>query len=600
MTFSDDYNRLQLAVEAAGLDLWENNLVTGKVTHHASRTFQELGYSKEDFCDELSFWLEIVHPDDRPAIDAALAAYRDGLAENYRAEFRLRSSSGVWVWYANYGKVMSGTDGDGEHRFIGVTFNINERKQREEELARVNQLLLLQNQQLDQMNNHLEQLSTTDPLTKLCNRRAVNERLQRLVNTEGMRSGLLFVDLDNFKKTNDLYGHDVGDILLCQVAQRLQTCVDSNDMIARFGGDEFVLLIRAPENDERLLREYLESICQFVLGILAQPYIIGDLLLYSYGSIGVACYPEDGWSVEELTKRADIALYRAKQQGRNLYCFFEPAMEMALKQQDSIEKELRIALKTRQLELLYQVQVDRELRPVGVEALLRWHHPTRGLIKPMEFLHEAVLCGLIHDIDNLVLDSACATLGKWQQDPLLRDLTLSVNITAKAFEHPAFVETVIRLLEKYHLSPGHLCLELTEHVQAKSFPDAARMIDQLRFHGVRFSLDDFGTGYSSLESLRQLSFDQLKIDGTFIDSVVDDPVSRVIVSGVHSIAAAMNIQILAECVERPEQIEHLLGAGVDGFQGYLFGMPLPCEMLEVAVRDTLARQTPDYRDVLQP
>lgn len=484
---SDDHDRLQLAVEAAGLDLWENDLVAGTVTHPATRTFIELGYSLEEVGNSLNFWLDIVHPEDRPAIDTALVAYREGRADNYRSEFRLLGKDGEWVWYANYGKVMRGAKESGMHRFIGVTFNINDRKQREEELARINRLLSLQNQQLDQMNNHLEKLSTTDPLTKLYNRRAVNERLHRLVSGEGAASGLLFVDLDNFKKTNDLYGHDVGDILLCQVAQRLQSCIDSNDMIARFGGDEFVLLIRAPENDRRPLRQYLESVCQLVLSVLAQPYVIGDLLVYSYGSIGAACFPEDGWSVDELTKRADIALYCAKKQGRNLYRFFEPSMEVALQQQDSIEKELRAALKSRQLELLYQIQVDRELKPIGVEALLRWHHPTRGLLGPMEFLPDAVACDLIHDIDNLVLDSACATLGKWQHDPLLREMSLAVNITAKAFEHPAFVQTVVRLLEKYRPPPGKLCLELTEHVQARSFPAASRVIEQLRVYGVRFA-----------------------------------------------------------------------------------------------------------------
>lgn len=587
MTASDDHNRLQLAVEAAGLDLWENDLVAGKVTHPATRTFRELGYHPEVVGDSLAFWLNIVHPEDRPAIDIALAAYRDGRADNYRSEFRLRAKSGEWIWYANYGKVMSGPKETGMHRFIGVTFNINERRRREEELARINQLLSAQNLQLDQMNNHLEKLSTTDPLTKLYNRRAVNERLHRLVSGDKRVSALLFVDLDNFKKTNDLYGHDVGDILLCQVAERLQTCIDAGDMIARFGGDEFVLLIRDPETYGPF-RHYLESACQRILGILAQPYIVGDLQLYSYGSIGVACFPDDGWTVDELTKRADIALYRAKKQGRNLYRFFEPSMETELQYQDSVEKELRTALKTRQLELLYQIQVDRRLRPVGVEALLRWYHPTRGLLGPMEFLPEALACGLIHDIDNLVLDTACATLGKWQHDPALKEMTLSVNITARSFEHPAFVQRVVRLLEQYRLPPGKLYLELTEHLKAQSFPEAVRVIDELRSHGVRFALDDFGTGYSSLESLKYLAFDQIKIDGAFVDDLTDDFVSQIIVSGVIAIAAAMKVQILAECVEGREQLDHLMDRGVDCFQGFLFGKPLPRNVLETVILSTVS------------
>lgn len=593
MAATDDYSRLQLALDAAGLDLWENDLAAGKVTHPASRTFIELGYSAEEVGDTLAFWLEIVHPEDRPAIDNALADYRNGRADNYRSEFRLRAKNGEWIWYANYGRVMNEEEDVDMRRFIGVTFNINDRKCREEEMERINRLLSLQNQQLDQMNNHLARLSTTDPLTRLHNRRALHEHLHRLVSEGGQAFGLLYVDLDDFKKINDLYGHDVGDILLCQVAQRLQTCVDSENLIARLGGDEFVLLVRDLDGDGGDLHARLETLCQHILGILAQPYGVGDLQLYSYGSIGVACAPDDGWTVDELTKRADIALYRAKKQGRNLYRFFEPRMETELLYQDSLEKDLRAAFKSRQLEMLYQIQVDRQLKPVGVEALLRWHHPVRGLLMPAEFLPDAVLCGLIHDIDNWVLDHACATLGKWQNDPALQALTLSVNITAKAFEHPAFVSTVIGLIEKYTLPPGKLCLEITEHVRTKSFQDAARVIDLLHAHGVRFSLDDFGTGYSSLEGLKYLAFDQIKIDGAFIGDVTSSPFSQAAISGVVGLAQAMNVQVVAECVEQHEQLERLRERGVDYFQGYLFGLPLPLRMLEATIRNTLQVNAPN-------
>jgi len=542
MSASEDHKRLQLAIEAAGLDLWENDLVAGKVIHPATQTFRELGYEAQEVGDSLAFWMEILHPDDLPAMGTALEAYRNGRADNYRAEFRLRTKDGRWIWYANYGKVMSGAADVGMHRFIGVTFNIDDRKQREEELARINQLLSVQNQQLDQMNGHLEKLSTTDPLTKLHNRRAINERLHRLVSTDKHPSALLFVDLDKFKKTNDLYGHDIGDVLLCQVAQRLQSCVDAGDLIARFGGDEFVLLIGDPENAPPPFRSYVESICARVLSILAEPYIVGDLVLHSYGSVGVACFPDDGWTVDELTKRADIALYRAKNKGRNRHCFFQPNMETELQYQDNIETELRTALKTRQLELLYQIQVDSKLQPVGAEALLRWHHPARGLLSPIEFLPDAVASGLIHDIEELVLDTACATLGKWQNDPVLRDMTLAVNITAKSFEHPAFVLLVTSLLEKYRLPPGRLCLELTEHIKAQSFPDTARIIDQLRARGVRFALDDFGTGYSSLESLKYLKFDQIKLDAAFVADITDNPISQAILAGVISIGCRISAE----------------------------------------------------------
>ncbi|GAB4056665.1 GGDEF and EAL domain-containing protein [Uliginosibacterium sediminicola] len=583
MSFSNDQNRLQLALEAAGLDLWENDLATGKVTYPARRTLRELGYVLDEAVDQIAFWLSIVHPDDRPGIDAALLAYSEGRVENYRSEFRLRSVDGRWVWFANYGKFMGTSDETGNTRFIGVTFNIDDRKQREEELARINSLLSMQNQQLDQMNKHLDVLSTTDPLTRLHNRRALNDRLQCLVGEGAQPFALLFVDLDDFKKVNDLYGHDVGDTLLCLVAQRLQACIDASELIARFGGDEFVLLLHRRDADASAFRARLEAICQRVLGILAQPYVVGELQLKAYGCIGLARFPEDGGSVELLSKRADIALYQAKREGRNLYRFFETSMETELERQDRVEKELRVALTSRQLELYYQVQVDRQQRPVGAEALLRWHHPTRGLLLPMSFLPDALACGLSHDIDYWVLDTACATLGAWQRDAQLRTLSLSVNISAQAFEHPAFVATVINLLDKYQLAPGKLCLEVTEHVRARSFTDVARVIDQLRARGVCFALDDFGTGYSSLESLKHLGFDQIKIDGSFVSDVTTSRVSQAAVSGVVSIAAAMELPVLAEWVEQQDQLSLLCQLGVDCFQGYLFGKPVPQDVLEISL-----------------
>ncbi|MFC3667829.1 putative bifunctional diguanylate cyclase/phosphodiesterase, partial [Uliginosibacterium paludis] len=329
----------------------------------------------------------------------------------------------------------------------------------------------------------------------------------------------------------------------------------------------------------------LEAACERILNILGQPYVIGDLLLNACGSIGVACFPTHGTTVESLTKRADIALYRAKRQGRSLYRFFDSGMELDLYNRDSLEKALRAALKTRQLELRFQLQVDRNLRPIGAEALLRWHHPVRGLIGAMEFLPDAVASGLVHDIDNLVLENACATLGKWQHDPELRGLSLSVNITARAFDSPSIAPAILALLAKFGVPPEKLCLEITEQLETRSFVTANTAITHLREQGVRIALDDCGTGFSSLESLKSLSFDQVKIDGVFIRDINTNTVSQAIVAGLIGICRAMGLQVLAECVETPDQMEYLLEAGVDGFQGYLFGMPLPCAVLEAGVRD---------------
>lgn len=588
MTHDYDHKRLELALEAAGLDLWENDLLTGRVLYPARRTIRELGYELADVGESVEFFISIIHPDDVSQVIAALESYRAGGTENYRSEFRLKSKAGNWIWYANYGKVMNTPDTPELIRLIGVTFNIHERKEHEEELRRVNHLLHLQNMKLDQMNEYLQRLSTTDPLTKLLNRRALFDQLEAWESKPGRTAALLFLDLDNFKKINDLHGHDVGDFLLCEVATRLMHCIRPGDMLARFGGDEFVLLIQGDDVPERVLKTRIDGLCQRIFTTLSAPYQHGDLEFKSFCSIGVTLYPFNGAQISELTKQADLALYQAKKQGRNLWRFYEPEMEQVLKSQAKLEKELLIGLDEQQFELFYQIQVDSWRQPIGAEALLRWHHPELGLLFPVDFMPAAEATRTTEEIGFWVLETACRTLGKWRQMPLLGELTLSVNISAKVLQYPRFVETLQRLLHQYQALPERLCLELTENLQREDIPLAARVIEQIRQYGVRFALDDFGIGLASFEYLKMLPVDLLKIDKRFVEDLVDDRVSRAIVMAMISLANSLAIPVIAECVELDTQCDVLQRCGCQLFQGFYFGAPEPLGQFEASLDELMS------------
>lgn len=570
MSSDSNDNRLELALEAGGLDLWENNLTTGEITFLAQRIFGELGYTREDMGDRMDWLFSIVHPDDLPMIQAAITSYLAGNTDKYRYEFRFRAKTGEWVWYANYGKIYGEQE---NQRLIGVTFNINERKQSEEELRLANLQLAQQNLQLDQMNRHLNVLSSTDPLTLLPNRRHLEEQLQRITKQPKSSGALLFLDLDNFKNINDLHGHAVGDNLLCQVAGRLQTSVRSEDMVARFGGDEFVILIHFPDDQLEPLQHHIQDICQRILAELNHPYQVGELEFLSSCSIGISLFPNHGTDPEMLIQQADMALYQAKSRGRNTLLFFQPIMQQTLQYHTTLENDLRQAITGQQFELHYQVQVDNQLRPVGVEALLRWHHPTKGLLQPEQFIPIAENSGFIHSIGLWVLQTACATLARWQHLPAMKHLVMSINITAKAFHYAHFADKVLHTLAAEGIGPDKLCLELTESVMLDNVTHAVNMMNRLRAQGVQFALDDFGTGYSSLQYLKRLPVKQLKIDQYFVNDMISNTDGQAIVRAITAMANALNIEVIAEGVETEAQLHQLRECGCYHFQGFLLGRP---------------------------
>ncbi|WP_028534322.1 bifunctional diguanylate cyclase/phosphodiesterase [Paludibacterium yongneupense] len=579
--------RLLLALEAAGLDLWENDLISGHVSCRATKTFAELGYDAAESCAYVDQMFTIIHPDDIEVVKSAVHAHRSGSTPSYRCEFRLRAKDGSWVWYANYGRIMDEADDELGMRFIGVTFNIHDRKRREDELRQINEQLQRQNRELDQLNSRLKTLSSTDLLTQLPNRHPLLERMQEMLDARQHGSGtgaLLFIDIDNFKTINDMLGHDIGDILLRQVATRLQRCVPANATIARFGGDEFLVLLEYPCVRRTDAQQHGKVVSDNIMRILCEPFHLGAHQFQTSVSIGISVIFEEAQTQEDILKQADIALYQAKKAGRGTVRFFDPEMLQAIASRATLENDLRIAIEQGQFQLYYQVKVDTSGRPLGAEGLIRWQHPTRGLVLPAHFIPQAEETGLILPIGDWVLETACARLAAWRGEALTRDLILSVNVSARQFRHTDFVDNVLKCIERHGIDPRLLRLELTESVLLENAEQAIASMRRLNALGVLFSLDDFGTGYSSLQYLKQLPLDQIKIDKSFVHDLRDNSSDKTIVRAIVDMARTLEIDVIAEGVETWAQFDLLLRHGCNKFQGCLFGEPAPLQHFETSLR----------------
>lgn len=420
-------------------------------------------------------------------------------------------------------------------------------------------------------------LAFYDPLTQLPNRRLLVDRLQRAMPVS-MRTGkhcaLLFLDLDHFKTINDTQGHAIGDLLLVVVAHRLQGCVREGDSVARLGGDEFVVVLEELSVQANEAATQTELIAEKIRYELGRPYSLNDYECLATPSIGVCLFRGHQESVENLLKHADVAMYQAKMAGRNTVCFFDPQMQIALDVRAELEADLRHALRKQQFYLSYQVQVDSYRRPLGAEALLRWQHPERGLVSPVGFIPLAEETGLIVPIGLWVLQEACAQLNAWQDDPLMRRLTLAVNVSAKQFRQPDFVAQIQRILVESGVQTSLLKIELTESTVLENVQDTIGKMRELKQLGVSFSMDDFGTGYSSLQYLKQLPLDQIKIDQSFVRDIVSDANDAAIVQAIIAISAALSLVVIAEGVETEEQYRFLDEHGCCSFQGYWFGKPM--------------------------
>jgi diguanylate cyclase (GGDEF)-like protein/PAS domain S-box-containing protein len=433
-----------------------------------------------------------------------------------------------------------------------------------------------------QAEDAIHQLAFYDPLTGLPNRRLLQDRLQQLLsnllrNPQG--AALLFIDVDNFKDINDTQGHEAGDLLLCQMAQRIGYCIRTQDTLARQGGDEFVVMLAGLHTAAVEAADQALHIAQKLLVALRQPYALNGQPCQSSVSIGVALIdettPNQEKTRDELFKQADLAMYQAKADGRNTLRFFSPTMQAQVLARTSLEADLQRALLAQEFVLHYQVQVDDAGLAQGYEALVRWQHPTRGLVPPGVFIATAEACGVILPLGRWILTRACQQLVVWAAEPAHAHWTIAVNVSAQQFRQTDFVDQVQAVLMDTQAKPSQLELELTESQLVDDVDGVIAKMTALKSLGVRLSLDDFGTGYSSLNMLKRLPLDQLKIDQSFVKDMLTDKQDASIIRAIITMGDSLSLEVIAEGVELPAQRDALQALGCHHFQGYLFGRPAP-------------------------
>ncbi len=429
----------------------------------------------------------------------------------------------------------------------------------------------------------IERLAYHDALTGLPNRRLLMDRLQQALSSSartGRHGALLFLDLDHFKVLNDTCGHDVGDLLLRQVAQRLSSAVREGDTVARLGGDEFVVLLENLGEQAIEAAGQSKTVGEKVLAQLGQAYAIGSHQHHGSCSIGAVLFSGQQQSVDDLLKQADLAMYDVKTAGRNALRYFDPQMQASISARAAMQSELRLALSAQQFVLYYQPQVTHQGRVLGAEALIRWQHPQRGLVSPLAFIPLAEETGQILPMGLWVLQSACAQLKTWESDARASALQLAVNVSARQFHQADFVAQVLAVLQQTGARAHLLKLELTESVVLKDVVDASAKMNALKALGVSFSLDDFGTGQSSLSYLTQLPLDQIKIDQSFVRHMDVKPADAMMVQTIIGMAHNLGLEVIAEGVETQAQRALLEQHGCKLCQGYLFGRPVPLAEFE--------------------
>ncbi len=458
---------------------------------------------------------------------------------------------------------LSRIDFGGEVCMQAIVRDITERKEAQSEILR---------------------LAYFDSLTQLPNRRQVVDRLRTALAACKRRASwgaVLFIDLDNFKALNDTRGHDIGDTLLVEVSRRLVANARAKDLVARLGGDEFVVLIEDLQGQTQEAASHAEAIAHHVLQALGQPYQLGSHEFHTSGSLGLCMFSGSAdETVDEVLKRADAAMYRAKTAGRNTLCFFDPAMQASLEMRAVLEEDLRRAVPLQQFRLVYQPQIDANRGIVGCEALVRWNHPVRGEVFPGQFIPLAEETGLIVPMGHWILETACLQLRAWNQLPGREHFKMSVNVSARQFRQADFVERVRSVVQEFGVVAHNLTLELTESLVLDNVSDSIEKMHQLKALGIGFSMDDFGTGYSSLAYLKRLPLDALKIDQSFVRDIATDPDDEVIVRTIIAMGHSLGLVVVAEGVETTLQHEQLRKHHCTHFQGYLFGRPQPAADFE--------------------
>ena len=565
-TLRDTARRLEFTLDVAQIGDWDLDVVNGTSTR-SLRHDQCFGYT-----EPIAHWgyqemMQHVHPDDQQHVTQQFQAALSGL-KDLHFDCRVIWPDRSIHWIRVHGSFHRRDTKP--NRMIGTIVDITQRKDAE---------------------NKIQNLAFFDPLTQLANRRLLLDRLQQALLASGRshsQGALLFIDLDNFKTLNDTRGHQIGDQLLIKVAACLKACVREGDSVARLGGDEFVVILEDLQGDPEACATQVEHVSEKILASLNQIDRIGGFDHHMTASIGITLFGNDGRTVDELMKRADLAMYQAKAAGRNTLRFFDPEMQVAVEARAKLETELREAIVKNEFVLHFQPQVNEIGKLLGFEALVRWQKPLRGMVLPCEFMAAIEQTALIFPFGLWVLESACARLAAWAGNPRTAHLSLAINVSAREFRQPNFVEQVVGTVRRSGANPCNLKLELTETVLLDDVEDAIIKMHALKQHGVRFSLDDFGIGYASLSYLKRLPFAQLKIDQSFIRNLLTDPNDSAIVKMVIELAHSMHIEVIAECVETEAQHDFLVRHGCRAYQGYLFSLPLAQEAVDKLLGDAEA------------
>ncbi|MEP9411579.1 MAG: EAL domain-containing protein [Candidatus Brocadia sp.] len=578
------------AQRIARLGNWEWDIVKNEL-YWSDEVYRIFGFAPQSFCPTYKAFLNVVHNDDREFVKKSV---HDALYERkpYNIDHRILLPDGSERIVHGHAEVIFNEDGKAI-QMNGTVQDITERKQLEKELKALNEsleqrvaertaALVKANEELQieiekcrRAEEKIKHMAFHDTLTSLPNRTLFNDRLT-LALAHAHRTGemlaVMFLDLDRFKSINDTLGHTAGDLLLHEIANRLKNCIRQEDTVARFAGDEFTLLLLGINETEDV-----SNIASKILDAIRQPFMIREHEFYVTVSIGIATYPGDGADAETLMKNADTAMYHAKELGRNNYQFYTEAMHADSFERMIMERNLRRALDRGEFVVYYQPLVNIDTgQIVGMEALVRWRHPERGLINPEEFLALSENTRLIVFIDELVLYTVCAQSKVWQ-DAGFRPLCVAVNLSAHTFQQPDLVKTVTSVLQKTGLDPQLLGLEITESIAMQDIEATIQKLSKLSDLGVQIAIDDFGTGFSSLYYLKKFPVKKLKISQHFVNGIVTDQNDRVIVESVIALAQSLKFTVVAEGVETEEQLIFLKQRQCNEVQGYLFCKPLPAE-----------------------
>lgn len=555
MALKDSEESYRLALEGSSDGIWVHD--TGKKEDFLfNRTKEILGYGKDEIPNTVEGWKSIIHPDDIANTMAVRQEYLSRKIPSYDHIYRLRTKGGGYRWIGSRGKAV--WDDRGRLiKMVGAHKDITDQKLAEEKIYR---------------------LAYYDNLTDLPNRVVFDESLSTALEEAQKKEemvALLYLDLDNFKVVNDTVGHIFGDLLLKNVGELLKRCFEERGIVTRLGGDEFSVLLLGISGQEEVIPQV-----EKVLAAFQNPWLLDDREFYITTSIGIAIYPLDGEDRHTLLRNADTAMYSAKDYGKNNYRFYTMDMNKRIVEKLEMSNSLRRALERKELLLHYQPQIDLKSGSiVGVEALIRWNHPTWGMIPPVKFIPIAEETGMIMVIGEWVLREACSQSKKWK-DAGYSPLGLGINLSARQFHQQDLVEMIHHILLENELAPQYLELEITETLAMKDLDHTVEVLQRLRALGIKIALDDFGTGYSSLNYLKKLPIDTLKIDKSFVNDITTGSNEEAIATSLISLAHSMNLVVTAEGIETEEQHNFLRDQRCDKAQGYLFSKAIPPHELE--------------------